>query len=203
VDFILDLRTALSAKLNRKLFVTIHLGEHVCERALGILTFAAIMTDSRLDPGIDRFSHALILPDADLAWTAPGPPVKTARETALGRLLTNCLEGSNRLFDQSTTSELRDAAGVLVGHPDNEAEFETIRKTLLAVVESGRFAIEVCPYSNKMIRQADPLRHPWANSIGKAKLLIGTDDPSLTQTQPWIETAAFYHAHAARSEVQA
>lgn len=196
VDFVLAFRADLAAKLGRDLFVTIHLGEHVCERALGILTFAAIMTDPRLDPGRDRFGHALILPDVDLGWADSSPGVKTSRETALGRLVTNCAPNSNPLFDQATAKRLLLAAQALVDDPEDLDSFNGVRSILLNVIESDHFSIEICPYSNKMIRQVDPRNHPWANSIGKAKLLMGTDDPSLTQTQPWIETAAFYHTHS-------
>lgn len=193
-DFVLDLREEFSERLGRELFVTLHFGEHVCERALGILTFATVLTDPRLRPNFDRFSHALILPDADIEWKSSGDSVKVAREAALGRLVNRC-ERPDGLLDKSSCEQLVESAKALTDDPDDYENFARIRDLLRGFIEQGHFAVEVCPYSNEMIRRVDARRHPWSASIGKARILLGTDDPSLTQTQPWIEAASFYHDH--------
>lgn len=185
IDRIFELRERLAIGGSGQIYVSFHAGEHVVDWELGFLATLSILTDPRFDASIDRLSHALILCIPPPEWPVASEKTKSARGAARDRVRQNCKEPHGRLFTEAERSQIVDALDTR-----NSNALHPICDAVRGKVIAGEITVEICPYSNFMIRNIRPEYHPWREAIHSGRVVIGTDDPSLTQTLPWVEHAA-------------
>lgn len=188
IEHVLDFRDELAAVLERPIHVSFHVGEHVVDWELGLLSAIAVLTHPRFAPDTDRISHALIFAIDRANWNKEEPITQAERDAAVTRIRRYVKRHGNGIFTRQELDQIDNVLEELIG--GNSQPLDNVRKLVFQKVSTGKIPLEVCPYSNKMIKNIAPREHPWKPAMEQGRLLLGTDDPSLTQTLPWIELAA-------------
>lgn len=199
LNFVFDLRNKLeNASEGAELFVTIHAGEHFCNDTVGVISMLSLLADNRFRPELDRISHALILRMSRDYPDQMDCETRAAVNNAIGNLRSQERSWRNELF---STEEKEEVLQILNAYQEKHDASRLCRicEFIEQKVKDGKLIIEICPYSNQMIRAVDPKNHPWSEYYGQVNVLVGTDDPSLTQTLPWMERTALLHAENQKS----
>lgn len=195
MDFVFEFRAKLAANLeNEEIFATFHCGEYYENAGVGLLGMLAVLADNRFRPATDRISHGLILHKLWDNKTVAQQQSIGVIDAVIGKLLTQDSCWGNSLFSQEEQSGIEN---VLMQFQQNRnfQPFSKVCEVILSKVRNGHIKIEVCPFSNEMITQEKAVEHVWGPMYGRPNLMIGTDDPSLTQTLPWIEHLLLKSSH--------
>ena len=199
--FIFEVRDSLLRADNRERYATFHCGEYCPDARVSLLTLLMIVSDQSFDARIDRLSHALVLhePNEIAKVQHDKQTVRDAIDLLRKAILENLGRGPYDrrpyLSAKRTRSKIQryiDAIADAASEPALPRGFFELQAFVRGLVEAGEINVEVCPSSNAMIRRdlvKDVARHPWATLVGKDNMRVGTDDPSLTQTLPWMEHA--------------
>ncbi len=199
VGFAFALRRKLETLLGTKPFATFHCGEHCGNSILSILGMAYVVSHPSFDRALDRISHALVLHEQARHLTFLVDQRTTDAVSLIAKAVIENLDTA-RSLPKATISVMRRTVLKLekaVAGQGAPPEFFELQRALLALATENHIKIEVCPASNAMIRRDlvnDVADHPWSCLYGKPNLLVGTDDPSLNQTLPWMEHAFLDHA---------
>lgn len=201
IDFIFDIRNKVEeGAKSRQMFTTFHCGEYSENDRVGVLGMLAVLADNRFRTELDRISHGLVL-HTDSATEPGGRQSTGVIDSIIGRLLNRSRCWSNGLFDDAEVEEIIGLLQAYQAAPDS-TPLGRLSEIMKKKFTDGTVNIEVCPFSNEMIRGNDlgikADNHCWSELYGQRNLFLGTDDPSLTQTLPWMEHT-FLRAAAARS----
>ena len=199
IDFIFMAREKIRSELAINSPVAFHCGEYYVDARVSLLTIVQIVCSPCFLPGVDRISHALVLHEkvrkfdvsvnvAEIDYT-----ITILRESILRSLAMSGRD--SHLLSKRQKNDLVRWINTICSDVEWRVTsrcIANVQRLLRRLVASGQVLLELCPSSNAMIRGdivPDVCRHPWAELVGSDAVLIGTDDPSLTQTLVWMEHA--------------